>query len=119
MAKLSKEKGKRGEREVAALLRSFGFQARRGQQFSGSDDSPDVVHSIPGLHIEVKRSETFAPYAAMKQAIRDVGEAPDIPVVFHRRNNQEWLTVLRSDDFLRMMQWIVYKHLQETQNAEA
>ena len=35
----SRRKGKVGEREFAALLREHGFDARRGQQFSGSPDS--------------------------------------------------------------------------------
>ena len=34
----SRRKGKVGEREFAALLRENGFDARRGQQFSGSPD---------------------------------------------------------------------------------
>jgi hypothetical protein len=41
----SKRKGKRGELEFAAVLRAEGFQARRGQQFSGSPDSPDGAWS--------------------------------------------------------------------------
>jgi Holliday junction resolvase len=39
----SREKGKRGERQWRDELRAQGFAARRGQQFSGSPDSPDVV----------------------------------------------------------------------------
>jgi len=51
----SRQKGARGERAWAAYLRSLGFDARRGQQFSGSKDSPDVVSSaLASLHCEVK-----------------------------------------------------------------
>jgi len=50
----SRQKGKRGEREAAAFLRSLGFEARRGQQFAGGGDSPDVVTSLSNVHIEVK-----------------------------------------------------------------
>ena len=39
----SRQKGKVGEREFAALLRVQGFDARRGVQFCGGVDSPDVV----------------------------------------------------------------------------
>jgi hypothetical protein len=39
----SRRKGKVGEREFAALLREHGFDARRGVQYSGGVDSPDVV----------------------------------------------------------------------------
>ena len=39
----SRAKGARGERLWRDELRAQGFTARRGQQFSGSPDSPDVV----------------------------------------------------------------------------
>ena len=42
-------KGKVGEREFAELLRAHGFDARRGQQFAGGADSPDVVSEALGL----------------------------------------------------------------------
>ena len=83
MAKNSRTKGKVGELEVAALLRDYGFEARRGQQFSGGSDSPDVVHSIPNVHLEVKRVEAFSLYPALEQADRDRDNG-EIPVVFHR-----------------------------------
>ena len=54
----SRQKGKRGEREAAVFLTVNGLPARRGQQFSGSPDSPDVVCPLlPGVHLEVKRCE--------------------------------------------------------------
>ena len=102
MGKMSKTKGKVGEREVAALLKICGFSdAKRGQQFAGGGDSPDVV-GLPGFHIEVKRSETFSPYAALDQAINDCGPQK-IPVVFHRRNNREWIAVLDAGEFLNFI----------------
>ena len=104
MAKMSKEKGKEGEREVATLLREYGFEARRGQQFSGGDGSPDVVHNIPGVHIEVKRTERFSLYAAMDQANDDCDAAHPIPVVFHRMSRRPWVVVLGAEDFLRILQ---------------
>ena len=52
----SKDKGKRGERMAAAKFREHGFDARRGVQYSGGPDSPDVV-GPEGLHIEVKFTE--------------------------------------------------------------
>ena len=103
MAKMSKEKGKRGEREVAALLRDYGFEARRGQQFSGGDESPDVVHSIPGVHIEVKRTERFRLYDALYQAIEDAREPTDTPVVFHRQCHRKWVVIMDAEDWLEQM----------------
>ena len=103
MAKMSKEKGKGGEREVAALLREYGFEARRGQQFSGGDGSPDVVHNIPGVHIEVKRTERFSLYPALNQATEDSKETLKTPIVFHRMSRRRWVVVLDADDFLQIM----------------
>ena len=38
----SREKGKRGERELAGKLKEYGYECRRGQQYSGIDGE-DVV----------------------------------------------------------------------------
>lgn len=93
----SKAKGARGEREAAAeLVRLFGCEARRGQQYSGGDDSPDVKHSIKKVHIEVKRCERLRAYEAIEQAVADAGDR--LPVVLHRQNGKPWLAIVRLDD---------------------
>jgi len=95
----SRNKGKVGELELAALLKEHGYaDAHRGQQFKGGGDSPDVA-GIPGLHIECKRVEALQLYPALAQAHRDAG-AGTIPVVLHRRNREKWIAILRADDFL-------------------
>jgi len=99
----SKEKGKTGELEAAALIRKHGFTACRGQQFAGGSDSPDIVHNIPGVHIEVKRREKLDIYAAMEQATED-RKSHEIPVVLHRRSRKQWLAVLPASDLLRILQ---------------
>ena len=96
----SRNKGKRGELEMAAFLRERGFDdARRGQQFKGGHDSPDVC-GVPGLHLECKRVEALQLYPALAQACRDAGDDGAIPVVLHRRSREEWVAILRADDFL-------------------
>lgn len=95
----SRAKGKVGELEAAAFLREHGFAARRGQQFSGGGDSPDIVHDIPGVHLEVKRVEQGNLYTWMAQAKRDAGSCLT-PVIAHRRNRQEWVAILPLADFL-------------------
>ena len=50
----SKRKGSNGEREIAKILRDHGYEARRGQQYSGANGDADVI-GVPGVHIEVKR----------------------------------------------------------------
>lgn len=69
----SRSKGCRGEREFRDVLRAAGFEARRGQQYSGGGDSPDVISNVPGVHWEVKRVEAGNPYVWLAQAIRDAG----------------------------------------------
>ena len=99
MGKMSREKGKRGERAVAALFREYGFDAHRGQQYHGGPDSPDVV-GVPGLHIEVKRTERLNLYDALAQAKRDAGE--DLPVVIHRKNDSPWVAIMDFDDWMKI-----------------
>ena len=98
----SRRKGAVGEREIAKYLREHGFnEARRGQQFKGGADSPDVV-GLTGFHIEVKRVERLDLNAAMEQSIRD--SAPDEkPIVVHRRNNDYWKVTMRLDDFMEVI----------------
>ena len=96
---MSREKGKRGERQVAALFREYGFDAHRGQQYHGGPDSPDVV-GVPGLHIEVKRTERLNLYDALAQAKRDAGE--DLPVVIHRKNDSPWVAIMDFDDWMKI-----------------
>lgn len=98
----SRQKGARGEREARdAMKQVLQCEARRGQQFSGGKDSPDVVHDVHGVHIEVKRVEKFNAYEAMAQAIRDAGE-DQVPTVMHRKNGQEWLLVCRFSDLPKL-----------------
>lgn len=101
MGKLSREKGKRGERELAALFRKYGYGARRGQQFAGSPDSPDVVTDLEWLHVECKRTEVLNVYKALEQAETDAGMK--LPVVFHRKNKQPWVAILRAEEFLSLI----------------
>ena len=98
----SRRKGAVGEREIAKYLREHGFtEARRGQQFNGGADSPDVV-GLTGFHIEVKRVERLDLNAAMEQSIRD--SAPnEKPIVVHRRNNDYWKVTMRLDDFMEVI----------------
>ena len=100
----SRQKGAAGERELAEFLRERGHDgARRGQQFHGGADSPDVVvPSLPGVHLECKRVEAGNLYNWLEQAIADAGWEK-IPVVAHRKNRKEWVAILRLEDFLNLV----------------
>ena len=97
MGKMSREKGKRGERELASVLRSYGYAARRGVQYHGGKDSPDV-DGLPGIHIEVKRTERLNLYDALTQSKADAGN--DMPVVIHRKNDCEWVVIQPLKDWI-------------------
>ena len=98
----SRNKGKVGEREFAALLRENGFEARRGVQFAGGAESPDVVcEALRFLHIEVKRTQALHLADACAQAEGDCGGKPW--VVAHRRNHASWLITMRAETFFRLL----------------
>lgn len=106
MGKLSREKGKRGEREVSQLFREFGFEGRRGQQFKGTSDSPDVVVQAPvPLYVEVKRREALNVPATIEQA-RSEAPTGAYPVVFHRRDRTPWYVSMEASKFLLLLQQI-------------
>jgi Holliday junction resolvase len=96
-------KGKRGEREWAAELAAHGYAARRGQQFSGSPDSPDVVcDALPRIHFEVKRVQSLNIEKAIDRAVIDAG-ANKTPVVAHRKNGRGWLVTMEASDWFKML----------------
>lgn len=96
----SRSKGAKGERELARVLRQYGYDCRRGQQYSGANGDADVV-GLPGVHIECKRVERLNIHDAMDQAKRDSRDG-EIPAVFHRKNNCEWLVTLQIDEFIKL-----------------
>lgn len=104
---LSRRKGKDGELQLAALLRRHGFdEARRGVQYQGGPDSPDIV-GLNGCHVEVKRAERGNPYDWLEKA---AAEAPpgQTPVVFHRRSRKPWIVVLSAPEFLSILRQAEY-----------
>lgn len=94
----SRQKGARGERELASKLREYGYDSRRGQQYCGANGDPDVT-GLPGVHIECKRVERLNVEDAMNQSKGDAREG-EKPVVAHRKNNCEWLVTMRLVDWM-------------------
>lgn len=101
----SRQKGAAAEREVVSIFREFGLVARRGQQFSGGNDSPDVVVNEGDFpyHLEVKRVERFDLYGALDQAKRDSLGTDKEPLVIHRKNKREWVAVVDLRHFLSLI----------------
>jgi Holliday junction resolvase len=97
----SRDKGKRGELELAHELEKYGYNTRRGQQYSGANGDADVV-GLPGFHIECKRVENLNIIKAMRQSVNDAKDG-EVPVVMHRKNYQPWLVTLELKDFMELL----------------
>lgn len=67
MGKMSREKGKRGEREFAKLCRDQGFDVRRTAQYCGNTGEAADVVGLPHIHVEVKNVERLNVYDAMSK----------------------------------------------------
>lgn len=80
----SRRKGKGGELEVAAIFQAHGFDARRTPNSGGLAWRGDV-QGIPGYVVEVKRCETLAIPAWLRQAYAAAGGG-DVPLVAFRRS---------------------------------
>lgn len=100
MGKMSRDKGARGEREVASLFREGGFpEADRGARLGKSGD--DVIR-VQDLHIEVKYRERLDLWGSLEQAEKD---APPLmePVLAFRRNHQPWRAAVDLEYFLGLL----------------
>lgn len=98
----SRQKGARAERMLRDIFIAHGFSSRRGCQFSGSPDSPDVVvPDLPWLHVECKFVEDLDLYKAVEQAERDAG--PKFPVVFSKKSHKDWLVTMSVESFFELL----------------
>ncbi len=97
----SRDKGVAGELEFAMVLRSYGFEARRGQQHRGGADSPDVITNMTGVQWEVKRVEQLNLHKAMAKLVTET-DFMHLAAIAHRKNGTEWLVTVRLDDFMRL-----------------
>lgn len=96
----SRDKGARGERELANKLKEYGYGCRRGQQYCGANGDADVV-GLRGVHIECKRVEKLNLYDAMAQAKADARDR-ELPVVMHRKNNCGWLVTMPLERWIEL-----------------
>ena len=88
----SREKGKRAERALAKKLREYGFsECRRGQQFCGANGDADVV-GLLNIHIEAKHD----------------ARTGEMPAVFHKKNNTEWLVTMPLDNWITLYRAYYY-----------
>lgn len=118
MSKLSREKGKVGERELRDKLRELfpklAEDIRRGQQYSGIEG--DDVVGVPGIHIECKRTETLRLWPSLEQSNEDA-DCQEVPIVCHRPNRQPWVVICYLDDLPKLVNTL-HGHLQPEDSRE-
>ena len=103
MGSKSQRKGAAGERELAQILREYGYSCDRVGSLSFGEVAD--ITGLPEIHIEVKRVEKLNVCETMEQSIRDSERMDDgMPVLFHRRNRKPWLATMRLEDWMRMYQ---------------
>lgn len=96
----SKRKGAQFERQLAGLLREYGYDCRRTAQYCGKTGEAADVVGLPGLHIEAKHQERMNLYDWMGQAVRDAKSG--LPAVFHKKNHADILVTMRLPDFMEI-----------------
>lgn len=115
MGRMSREKGKRGERFVAAAFRDWGYAAHRTAQFRGNTGQAADLEGVPYIHPEVKFCERMTLYDWMTQAEQDAraeGKG-NFPAVFHKQNNKQLLVTMNFE------QWIqLYKEYEASRTLE-
>ena len=113
MSRMSRNKGKRGERAAAKELnRLFGLEARRSQQYCGEAGDADLI-GVEGIHVEVKRVERFHMRAALDQADSD-RKAGETPMVLTKQNNRPWIVCCYLDDLPEITARLGSKDLTES-----
>jgi Holliday junction resolvase len=104
--RMSRNKGKRGEREVSSMLSEAGWKARRAQQFCGSPDggASDVLveSAMWPFHVEVKYCQQTKIYDWMQQSAND-SKTGKTPIVCHRRNQTGWHVTMKFQDWINLV----------------
>tara|TARA_R110000824_G_scaffold304593_2_gene492400 strand:- start:182 stop:535 length:354 start_codon:yes stop_codon:yes gene_type:complete len=102
MGRMQREKGKRGEREAAAVITEiFGLEARRTAQRRG-DQTADIDCGRQ-VHIEVKRRAGIAAIRWLEQAERDKTKGT-VPFVMLREDKDlEWSILVRASQLKGLM----------------
>lgn len=101
MGKSSQRKGRSGERELAELLQAYGYDVQVGTALNFGSEAD--VSGLPGIHIEVKRTEKFRLSDAMSQSVYDSERFHDgIPTVIFRSNRRPWTVTLLLKDFMNI-----------------
>jgi len=98
--RMSRNKGARGENELASILTDeLGFVVKRklGQARDGADDI-----EVGPFRIECKRHEKLAVMQWVRQ-VEACTPKEQIPLVIFRQNGERWRVIIALEDFVPMM----------------
>lgn len=102
MAKLSRDKGKRFERQVAHIFRQWGYPARRTAQVDGGLAADVLVEDMPRLHVECKHHKRIGAMRFMDQAMRDK-KTDARPIVFLREDHGDPHVLIHASFFMELL----------------
>lgn len=96
MSKYQRNKGKRGEREIANLLKDAGCDSYRigYREVSSNEDRGDII--LDGIPCEVKIGKQVVSW------IYKIFKNEGIDIAFVRRDREEWKVILSLDRFLEL-----------------
>lgn len=100
----SKQKGKRGELQIASLFREWGYDAHRSAQYKGNTGQAPDIEGVPYIHCEVKFQERMSLYDWMEQSENDARAegAGNLPVVIHKANNKPVLVTMTFESWIQL-----------------
>lgn len=101
--KMSREKGARGEREVAKILsESLSLDISRTPRSGAWEHAKGDLYGVPRFNVEVKLQERTRVDEWYKQSEGDAKE-DEIPLLIYRRNREQWKVVMSLDNFVEIM----------------
>ena len=106
MACNARRKGAAGELEAAHALNAVlpHAKARRAQQYCGHETAADLVcEGLEGVMVEVKRRQSMNIHKVMAESLAHCRGAM-LPVILHRKDNEEWLLTIRLDDLPKALE---------------
>ena len=95
MGRMERDKGRKGEREVAAIYERAGFEIRG---LEGSGDHLAIGYGLT-IHSESKRQEVTRPWLWDEQANSEA-PAGALPIVSFRRSRSVWIAQVRLEPLL-------------------
>ena len=97
-----RDKGVRGEREVAQLFEQAGFEVRGLEGLGDHNAFRDETGRLLAIHLEVKRQERLRVQEWLRQTV-DESPAGMLPLLCFRQNRERWIACLPLDNLLELL----------------